>query len=52
MPDKTLTCRHCGETLHGRDEEQLIRNVKQHNQEKHNVPDTPDQEIRQRMRDG
>lgn len=51
MPDKVLTCSHCGETLHGLDEQQLIQTVKQHNKEKHNIPDTSEQTIRQRMKD-
>lgn len=47
---QTVRCEHCGQMISGRDEEQLVLNLQDHNRQMHNL-ETSEQEAREKVRE-
>jgi predicted small metal-binding protein len=47
---QSVRCEHCGQMISGTDEEQLVRNLRDHNRQMHDI-ETPEHEAREKVRE-
>lgn len=47
---QSVRCEHCGQMVSGRDEEQLVQNIRDHNRQMHDI-ETSEQEAREQVRE-
>jgi len=47
---QSVRCEHCGQMISGKDEDQLVKNIRDHNREMHGI-ETSEQEAREKVRE-
>lgn len=47
---QSVRCEHCGQMVSGKDEDELVMNLREHNRQRHDI-ETPEQEAREKVRE-